>query len=158
VLAGLMALGAALMFGTVIGGFEDSPIRSSGVALTPDAHWLAIGVLIGAVVGAVLGAAHVAPGLVEGRLRPVPSAIQMTVIVYATIALLWPLADDSSAGVLAEITAYWPFALILDVFYAIPGLPICFAFSLAWVALFRAVISPSRPTDSSGPPVQSPPP
>lgn len=71
VLAGLLALGAALMFGTVIGGFEDSPIRSSGVALTPDVHWLAIGVLMGAVVGAVLGAAHVAPGLVEGRLRPV---------------------------------------------------------------------------------------
>jgi hypothetical protein len=77
----------------------------------------------------------------------------MTAIVYATIALLWPLADP--AGI-AEITAYWPFALILDVFYAIPGLPICFAFSLVWAVLFRAVISPSRSTESGGPPGQSP--
>jgi len=166
VLAGFMAFGAALVFGFAIGGFEDSPIRSSGVALTPDVHWLAIGVLMGAVVGAVIGAANVAPGLAGGRLRPVRASIQMAAIVYVAIALLWPLAGiivdpwptgvDSPASVLAETTAYWPFALILDVFYAIPGLPICFAFSLAWVALFRAVISPSRPTGSSGPRVQSP--
>jgi hypothetical protein len=160
VLAGVIAFGAALMFGIAIGGFDDSPIRSSGVALTPDAHWLAIGVLVGAVVGAIIGAVSVAPGLAVGRLRPVRASIQMAAIVYVAIALLWPLAGiivdpwptgvDSPASVLAEITAYWPFALILDVFYAIPGLPICFAFSLAWVALFRAVVSPSAPTSGSG--------
>ena len=92
----------------------------------------------------------------------------MAAILYATIALLWPLAGiivdpwpagaNNPASALAETRAYYPFALLLDVFYAIPGLPICFAFALAWVALLRAVISPSRPTNSSGPPVESPPP
>jgi hypothetical protein len=160
VLAGVIAFGAALMFGIAIGGFDDSPIRSSGVALTPDAHWLAMGVLVGAVVGAIIGAASVAPGLAGGHLGPVLASIKVAAFAYVVIALLWPLAwivvqptsagAGSSANVLVETTAYYPFALLLDVFYAIPGLPICFAFSLAWVALFRAVVSPSAPTSGSG--------